>query len=167
MNIKHKLLLTAAAVVVSGGTMLSSTQVFAQGSTTDTNPMSSLAQRVADKFGLNKEEVQAVFAESRTEMTTKRQTQYEDRLSQLVADGKITDAQKQLIIAKNNELEASRQSKRASSKDQTGDERKAAMESERAALEEWATQNGIDIQYLMSGKGGRGTAGFRHKANQM
>jgi hypothetical protein len=36
---------------------------------------------------------------------------------------------------------------------------KATMESERESLEDWATQNGIDIKYLMGGFGMHGGPG--------
>lgn len=157
---KHRtLLLTAATVAVIGGTLLGSTNVFAQSATTDGGPMSPLVQKIADKFGLNKDEVQAVFDESRAEMETQRKAEYETRLTQLVTDGKITEAQKQLIIAKNAELEAGRKAAMDSMKSATDAERKDAMDAMRTSLESWAEDNDIDLQYLMMGHGGPGGHG--------
>jgi len=153
MNTKNKILLTAAALTISGGTWLSSTQAFAQTPVADNNHMSSMVQTIADKFGLNKDEVQAVFDQSREEMEGQRQVAYESRLTQLVSDGKITEAQKQLIMAKKTELRMNRQNNFATFQDKTQEERRAAMATERAALVTWAEENGIDATYLMLGQG--------------
>lgn len=149
MNNKTKLLFTAAAIVISGATLLSTTQAFAQSTTSGLDPRSSLVQKLADKFGLNKDEVQAVFDQSRQEMQAQRTAEYESRLSQLVKDGKITEAQKQLILAKHKELQSKHLTIMESMKDKNGDERRDAMEAEHEDLEEWAKQNGIDPKYLM------------------
>jgi hypothetical protein len=147
---KNKLLLTAAAVTVIGAGILGGTaQVSAQTTPTEDRPMSALAQKIADKFGLEKAEVQAVFDESRAEMEVKFKADYEARLNQLVTDGKITEAQRQLIINKHNELKANRQAKMENLKNMTDEQRKAAMEAERQALQNWAEENNIDIHYLM------------------
>lgn len=156
---RNTFLLAAATVVVLGGTMLGAGNVYAHGLDMGTGPNSNMAQKLADKFGLNKDEVQAVFDETRAQMEAERQVQYEARLAQLVTDGKITEAQKQLIIAKNKELEAGRQAKMESMKDATPEQRKAAMETERTALKTWATENGIELQYLMMGHGKGGMRG--------
>lgn len=161
----NKILLGATvSAVVIGGVLMGSSRAFAQESTSATNPMASLVQKIADKFGLNKDEVQGVFDQSRAEMQQTRQAEYETRLSQLVTDGKITEAQKQLILSKHAEMQAAREKEWGTMKDQTPAERKAAMETRRTALENWATQNGIDTQYLQlgqsKGNGGRGMNGF-------
>lgn len=154
---------TVCAVVI-GGVLLGSTRAFAQESTSVSNPMASLVQKIADKFGLNKDDVQAVFDQSREEMQAARQAEYESKLSQLVSDGKLTEAQKQLILSKHAQMQANRETDRTTMKEMTATERKAAMEAKRTELETWASQNGIDLQYLMFGQGkgfgGRGMDGF-------
>ena len=162
---KNKILLGATvSAVVIGGVLMGSTRAFAQESTSATNPMASLVQMIASKFGLNKDEVQAVFDQSREEMQKNRQEEYATRLSQLVTDGKITEAQKQLILSKHAQMQTARENELGAMKDQTQTERRASMEARRTELENWATQNGIDVQYLMQGNGknsgGRGMQGF-------
>lgn len=67
----------------------------------------------------------------------------DDRLSDAVADGDLTEAQRTLIEDKQDELEEAR-------------------DKQRDELDQWAEDNDIDTQYLMGGmKGGRGPGGNR------
>lgn len=165
-----KILLTVAAISIIGVGLLTSKTVFAQNIDNGQNPMSSLVAKIADKFGLKKEDVQAVFDQDRTEhqaemektrvaRQAEMETKFEEQLSQDVTDKKITEAQKEFILAKRKELEANRQAKMESMKNLTDDERKTAMEKERAELETWAKENSIDLKYLMGGFGMRGYGG--------
>jgi replication initiation and membrane attachment protein DnaB len=167
---KRKILLSLFTLTVIGSGLFMSKSVLAEESAIRQNPFDTLAQKIADKFGLNKDDVQAVFDEDRTEhqveMEAEReerqdemQSKFEEKLSQGVTDGKITEAQKELILAKHEELEVSRQDVTESFKDMTNEERKTAMEEERKALETWANENGIDIEYFMDGFGMKGFRG--------
>ena len=122
----NKLLLIILAVSLLGVGLLTSTTVLAQTTTDNQNQMSSLVSKLAEKFGLNQGEVQAVFDQERSQRHAQMETLFEQQLTQDVKDGKITEAQKQLIIAKRQELQA------------------------------WASQNNIDLRYLRGGFGGRG-----------
>ena len=92
----------------------------------------TLADRIATKFNLNKSDVQAVFDTYKSEKTAERQADKSARLQALVDKGTITADQKAKIEAKQAEL-------------------KTARESERTALEKWATDNGIDAKYFKGG----------------
>lgn len=158
-----KILLTGLTVAILGAGVLTSTQVFAQ---TSNDTTSSIVQKIADKFGLNKSDVQAVFDQEKSDREASMEAKFESQLDQDVKDGKLTDAQKQLIISKRKELESTRQTQMQSMQGKSQDEIKAAMEankatmeSERKSLEDWATKNGIDIKYLMGGFGMRGGMG--------
>lgn len=158
-----KILLTSLTVVALGAGLLTTTRVFAQ---TSTDPMSSIVQKIADKFGLNKSDVQAVFDQDRADRKTAMEQKFEKQLDQDVKDGKITEAQKQLIIAKRKELETTRQNNMQNMQGKSKDEikagmeaNKATMEAERKSLEDWAKQNGIDVKYLMGGFGMHGGPG--------
>jgi hypothetical protein len=75
-------------------------------------------------------------------------------LSQAVKDGKLTEAQKKLLIAKHNELFSQRETHFDELKNMTPQERKAKMQKRRDELENWAQQNDIDPSYLAGfGKG--------------
>ena len=69
------------------------------------------------------------------------QKRLEDRLSQLVLDGKLNETQKQAILAKHKEMETQRGSKRQE-------------------METWAKANGIDLQYVFGMGMGMGKGDF-------
>lgn len=117
-----------------------------------------LVQKIAQKFNLSEDDVQAVFDQDQSERETEHQQVIEEKLTQAVTDGKITEAQKQAILTKLSQIKADHQSERDSMKDLTRDERKALMESKRAELEAWAKENNIPTDYLRL-FGGRGHGG--------
>ncbi len=127
-----------SGLTIMGVTLLGTTVAYAQESGSNGNP--SIIQKIAQKFGLNEADVKSVFDQNRADKKAQMETKFEARLDQLVKDGKITDAQKQLIIAKRKEI---------SGQTQTG----------RKGLTDWATINGIDLKYLMGGMGMRGGFG--------
>lgn len=155
---KKSLLMIAAVSVILGAGALGVHSVSAQ-ETTDAvfvkeNAMSDLVQKIATKFNLNESEVKAVFDEAHEERHAKMQAQYEAKLSEAVKVGKLTEAQKQLVLQKHAELQASRESRMEEMHNKTPEEMKETMKAEKAELEAWAKENGIDMQYLMGGKGG-------------
>lgn len=110
----------------------------------------SIVQKIAERFGLNQEEVQGVFDEYREEKHTVMQTHFQDQLSQAVADGKITEEQKQAILAKKDELRA----KHTELKSLTWEEKKEAMNALKTEIQAWAEENGIDPSFLFGMHGG-------------
>lgn len=150
-----KAVLSAAAISVLGAGIMTASTAFAQSNTTAQDPMSSLVQKIADKFHLNKDEVQAVFDEAHEERHTQMQADFEKQLSQYVSDGKITEQQKQLILEKRKAMEADRETNKDAFKNLSNDERKAQMDQKKTELDTWASENGIDLKYVMP-HGGRG-----------
>jgi hypothetical protein len=160
-----KIALAMLLVAVLGTGMFASTNVFAE-TAVDNNPMSALVQKIADKFGLKASDVQAIFTQDQVDRKTEMEKKFLEQLAQDVKDGKITDAQKQLIIAKRKEVEANHQTEMQTMQGKTEAERKTLMEAnktkmdtERKALEDWAKQNEIDMKYLMGGSGMHGGPG--------
>jgi len=167
----NKIILPLVAIAVLGFGVFTAKSVFAQQDAASFGgSRSSLIQRISARFGLNEEDVKAVFDEDRQEHQQEMQSVYEEKLSQYVSENKITAEQKQLILAKHEEL----MSRRQSNADLTAEERRAQMEQERAELKSWAEDNGIDIPVLggfgMDGHGrflGRGfSAGEDSSTNQ-
>lgn len=169
----HVLTLATVGIVTAG--VLGTSQISAQ-EQSDTvfitsNPMSSLVAKLATKFGVSEEEVQQVFDEEHKEREAQMEVKNEERLSRLVTDGKITEDQKTLILAKQKELKERGKSDFESIKSMTAEQRRSFMEEKRAELESWADENNIDPQYLMTmhkmkGRGGPGMDGppvFIHK----
>lgn len=105
----------------------------AQSTTSDSSSgASSLIDKLASKFNLNKDEVKAVFDQEKSDRDAEMQAKLTERLDAAVKDGKITAEQKTLIENKLKELKSSR-------------------ENERAELDKWASDNKIDAKYLMMG----------------
>lgn len=117
----------------------------------------TLIERIAQKFNLKQADVKSVFDQYRSERQAEMQKKYDEKLAQLVKEGKISDAQKQLIMAKHKEIQQKMQNL-------TPEQRKANMETNRKLLEDWAKQNGIDPQYVY---GGIGKFGHRQGMGKM
>ncbi len=136
--------------------------VYAATSASNTsNPMSTLVHAIAQKFNLNESDVQQVFDDQHGQMEAQHTAMFADHLAQAVTEGKLTQAQADLITAKKAELEA----KRDSLKDATPTERQAALKDGITSLRQWAKDNNIPLNYLMQMGGmGRGHA-FRGMHN--
>lgn len=123
----------------------------------DTNSgQNTIADKIATKFNLNKDEVQKVFDEEHAARNKEMEQNYKDKLAEAVKNGKITQEQADKIQQKHTEIEAERDKNREAFKNMSHDERHAAMEKKRAELEQWAKDNGIDEQYLRPSLGGHG-----------
>lgn len=137
----------------------------ASSTSTDKSPMSGVVDAIATKFNLDKTEVQKVVDAERTEMKAQRETNIAEELANLVKDGKLTQAQSDAITAKRAELLKEREANKDTSTDKTAEERKAAMQAKKTALETWAKEQGIDATYLKyvmgHGAGGHGGPGQR------
>jgi polyhydroxyalkanoate synthesis regulator phasin len=144
MNIK-KSFVVAGAVATVGLTGIAGIGV-ASAATIDSK--STLIDKLVDKFDLNKGEVEAVFEEQRAEIETKMQERAEERLSQAVSEGKITEDQKAKILAKLAELKAEREADHEAVRNMTDEERRAHMEQKHEELKTWAEENGIPVEYL-------------------
>ena len=120
----------------------------------------SLAEKIATQFNLNKDDVQKVIDSDHAERHAEMQKRAEERLQEAVDAGKITAEQKDKIVAKMKELESSREARREEMKNKTEEERRATMKAERDELKKWAEENNIPTQYLMFGGRGHGGPGM-------
>lgn len=102
MNTKKTALtaLTIATLLVAGG-LMAIQEVRAD----NTNPRSNFIQKLAEQFGLNQDDVQTFFNEQRQERSQKMEQRHEEHMSELVANGTITEAQKQALESKHEELQ--------------------------------------------------------------
>jgi Spy/CpxP family protein refolding chaperone len=70
----------------------------------DTNPMhDSLITKIAQKFNLKEADVEAVFESVRDERQEEMKANRQEKLSQAVKDGVITEAQKNTLLSKMEE----------------------------------------------------------------
>ncbi len=150
-HIYHENLVSFAGLItLIGVTAAGSTKVLAQ--TTLSGPFSGLIDKIAQRFNLNRSDVQSVFDQYKDDRKNMMETKFTQQLDTAVSSGKITEAQKQLILAKRQELQANRVSNLEKFKNMTPDERKKAISDERQALIDWAKQNNIDLA-LLTGRG--------------
>lgn len=164
MQIK-KSLMVAGAVATIG---IASTAAGVSAATSSTGDGgNTIVDKIATKFSLDKNEVQKVFDEDKATHEAERKAKVEERLSQAVKDGKITEEQKSKILAKLEEMKSEMDKHIEGMKDKTPEERKALMEQHRTELEKWASDNGIPMEYLRvmhvkhGGPGGHGGGEFR------
>lgn len=126
-----------------------------------------IIQKLVERFGLDPAEVQKVFTEEQEEMKIQGeqnfQQSFEERLQTAVDNGKITEAQKSAIIAKQTEI----REKQEALKNLSADERKEAMNSLREEMENWAEENGIEDGFCMSFFRGPGGFNGEHKGHGM
>ncbi len=144
----------AGLTLLGGATVYGVTQANAAGVPNDT----SIIEKIASKFNLNKDEVKAVFDQEHTERQATMQKNFEERLTTAVTNGKITEAQKQAILAKAKEMKSAHEDLNGLS----DEEREAKMKAKKDDLQKWATEQGLTADQL---KGllpfGHGP-GFRH-----
>ncbi|HSI21157.1 MAG TPA: hypothetical protein VLA04_05700 [Verrucomicrobiae bacterium] len=145
----------SAGLILTGG--LATQRAFADETTANTSPLSSLVTKMAAKFNLKEADVQAVVDEVKAEKDVEMKKMAEDRLSQAVTDGDITQAQKDLITTKQTEVET----KMTEIKKITDDgDRRAAMDQLMADVSKWAADNDISGKWLrFAGPGPKGHGG--------
>lgn len=107
-----------------------------------------VVDKIAEKFNLNKDEVQKVFDEQRAEHQAEHKQRLEEKLNQAVKNGKITEDQKTKLIAKLEEMRKNRQDQRAENREQ--------REAVRDEFKKWADENGINLDEVMPKVQGHG-----------
>lgn len=149
---KMLLPMCAIAIVAAGGYGVAQVSAASDTSTSKT----SIVEKLASTFNLDKSKVQAVFDEQHKANQADREAKYEDRLTQAVTDGKLTADQKAKVLTEHDKLRVEMDT--AMKADTTAKaDRKAAMVKIRTEAEDWAKANNIDAKWLMPG--GRGMGG--------
>ncbi len=144
VNKKKALLATSLATAGMAGILLVGGVAFAQ----TTNAPNNLAQAIASKFNLNKDDVQKVI-------DTQHQERMTSHLDELVKNGKITEDQKSKIIAKQIEMKPKMEAARELTNDA---ERKKAMDALKSEMQKWEKDNNIPTNLIGLG-GHRGGPG--------
>ncbi len=152
---------SVAAVIATTGAAGLASAATAQ-STDRSQHMSGLITALAKRFNVKENDVQAVFDENHSRMEVQREAEAKNQVTQLVKDGKLTQAQADLTNAKRTELQKTRNTYRTRMSSKTDTERKAGMDAERATLEAWFTDSGIPTEYrylIFGGRQGHGDPG--------
>jgi hypothetical protein len=136
---KKRITIALAAVVLLGSIGYGATIAVAQAEDNNSHPM---IQILAERFGLNENDVEEVFDEIRADHFAQKQTMLEEGLNEAVADGVITEEQKQALLDKKAEM-------------------RTHKEEHRQEMQAWFEEEGIDHEALMQ-YGGFGRKGF-HK----
>lgn len=156
--LKQKALIVILSLGIVGVLSYSFAQkAYAMGNMNQTN----LIQKLIEKFNLNSTEVDQVVQEFRQEKFQEMKTNIDLRLASEVGNGNLTEEQKNKIMEKMAEMHEKRQS----NQNLTVEERRTAMEEHRKELSDWATQNGIDLKYIM-GMNRMHKGGFRGMQTQ-
>ena len=143
MSTKKNILMGAAATTVG---MAMFAGVAAAQTPASTGNHATLVDKIAQKFNLNKDEVQKVFDEDKTSHEAARTGKLTARLDQAVKDGKITEVQKTANLQKMQEM----RDYNDSIKDKTRDERKQLMKAKMDEIKAWADAQGLS-DYLPAG----------------
>jgi len=123
---------------------------YASADSTDGNgPFNKIATAIAAKFNLNAADVQAVIDSTMKAELAEMEKNRPDRLAQAVTDGKLTQAQADLIKTKLAEMKTAMESQKDTMKNMTQAEREAAMKTQMKTLKQWATDNNIPKEYVM------------------
>jgi hypothetical protein len=144
---------TAATLGLAGLTGIG----MASAATAATTGQTSLIEKLATKFNLNKDEVTAVFTADHQAREAQMAADQAKRLAQAVTDGKLTQAQADYITNAQKEIKALRGD---TAPDQETDATRTSIRTKMDALRTWATSNNVDQQYIgMGGHGGHGGMG--------
>ncbi|OGM10414.1 hypothetical protein A2Z67_02935 [Candidatus Woesebacteria bacterium RBG_13_36_22] len=149
---KKKIILPAVlalSVLVVG---ILATNVYAQ----EISDYPAIVQKIADEFNLNISDVQQVSDEERDEKRAEAFARFADRLDDSVTDGKLTNAQKDAILDKHEEM----QDKTEEVKDLSKEDRCENMQKLYEEFKSWFEEQGIDESILEGFGGGFAGRGF-------
>ena len=152
MNVSKSLVITGSAAAIVLAVLGTGIARAASGTSTGT----SIVDKIAERFNLNKSDVQQVFDQQKQDSQNAHAQQQVATLDQAVKDGKITQAQEDLIKAKLGEVKTFMDSLNG----KTPAERQAAMKTEMDAIKQWVAANNIPSQLLRIGGPGMGGAGM-------
>ncbi|MFA5999619.1 MAG: hypothetical protein WC783_01385 [Candidatus Paceibacterota bacterium] len=133
------------------------------------NEHQEMVAALSKKFNLNSTDVDKFFEEQMTQrratMEARMLEMEKARLSQAVADGKLTQAQADLITQKHAELRATRASSSDTLKGKTKEEIQTIMKAQMDSLKEWAADNKIPEAYMFGL--GMGAGNGQHRGGMM
>lgn len=165
-KVSKKSKMIAAVAFVLGATTLGAGVTHAETAKNPNDPTSLLISTIAQKFNLNSSEVESIVREimdqKHTEMKAQSEQKFTRQITQAVVNGKLTQAQADLITSKQAETKAFMENLKNT--DKTA--RKAAIKSQMESLKQWATDNNVPKGYLMPIQNGKGKPGFGHKMSR-
>jgi TolA-binding protein len=159
-NLAKSLVVAGIVGAIGTSAFLSASSANAEsGSETSSGPMSSLIDRIASTFNIDKSKLQTLFDDEKEIRESERTSERSERLQALVDDGTISATQKSAIEAKIDEMKNERETNRDDLKNLSEDERREKMEEKRSELEAWANSQNLNLNDLRGILGG-GPGGF-------
>lgn len=143
MNVKRSLLALGAVSAITLAGLGANGLASAQSS----DGMSSLVDKLASRFNLDKSEVQKVFEEDRAAHKAEHEQKAQERLAQAVTDGKLTQEQADALSAKRNELKEFMDGKRGD----RSEENRAAVKEKMDEFRKWLEDNNIPDEFARGG----------------
>lgn len=150
-----KKIISTAFVLTLLMTTVTSTSVYAQDESQPQTQTQTLIQRIIQRLGLNQQEVDTVVNEYRQERHSHMQARFEERLNDAVAQGALTESQKQALLEKHEEQFQEMQSL-------SWEERRQERSEHHQEMQAWAEANGIDLSQIMPMGQGEFSPGSRH-----
>lgn len=164
-NKKHLLfgLVPVFALALLAGSVASASTTTTNTNTARPNPFGKLAEAIATKFNLTTSSVQAVIDETMNKERPADQNKEPkfDMVKKAVADGKLTQAQADLIYAKRAEIKTAMESY----KSMTQTERETAVKTLMDSVKQWAKDNSIPVKHVMLPGGPRNDRGGERGLN--
>jgi hypothetical protein len=134
--VKTRITLAFAAIVLLGAVGYGATVAIAQEASDESHPF---VQILAEKLGLNEDEVEEALDEIKADKYAQMQESKEDMLQSAVDDGVITEEQRQAWLEKHEEMWT---------------ERKQEKQQHKEEMDAWFEQEGINHEELMEYMGG-------------
>ncbi len=108
-----------------------------------------IVQRLAEKFNLDTNEVQKVFDEERETRQAERYALFVEKLDDLVAEGKLTQEQKDYLVAHHEKMQGVHEEMITLEPS----ERREKAQSLHSELEVWAESQNLDLSEIMPFQG--------------
>lgn len=170
--------LTLSALVLTA-LVITAVPVLAVEANTNQNSRDSVIQALIERFQLPEAEVEETIEAWKTRRQAEREAAFQEKLTSLVSDGSLTQAQADALKTKHQEHQAEREAARANhefdrSNPPTQEEREAhrqEREEKRQEMIDWAASQGITeeiLNQLKPTKGQRGPGGHHgsHRGGQ-
>lgn len=139
---KNKLMKPTAFIL--GVVMLSLLSVSLASAQSESVKYLPIVEKIAQKFNLSKDEVQAVFDEERDSHHAELQARFSGRLDDLVSAGKISEEEKNAILKKHEEMH----NRMLELKDMEPEERREKMKNMHEDFKTWAEEQDIELPML-------------------
>lgn len=162
MNKLKRTLIIGAGIASVGVAGLAGVATTSALTAVDNSTGTSLIDRLATKFNLNKDEVKAVFEAERAEHRAEMKAERSEALKTALSDGKITQVQYDYIVTTQTEIDALIEA--AGTREDQSEEERAAIKAKFDTLRDWMKEQNLTPSDLGLGFGhGRGGPGGHGK----